>query len=117
MGLREAYQEKADAQLKEWQEWIKKYASDPSFSGTGGLPERQRMVERLQDCYRVARIRLDELRASQDEHWDFSKQAVERALIDLKKVLDESGAVNASRFLHLQRDSRYVDEPLFRRRG
>jgi hypothetical protein len=90
--MREAYQEKADSQLQEWRQWIRKYEDDPAFSGTNQSPERQRSIDRLEDCYRIARLRLDELRSAQEDYWDFTKQAVERAMIDLKKALDESGA-------------------------
>ena len=117
MGIREAYQEKVDAQLHEWRDWIDKYKMDPAFSNSTGSPERQRIVDRLEDCYRVARLRLDELRSSTNERWDFTKQAVERAMIDLKKVIDESGAGQASRLLRLQSGGSYGYEPSHQRKG
>jgi hypothetical protein len=74
------------------------------------------MVVRLEDSHRIARFRLEELRAAQDETWELSKQAVERAMIDLKKVLDESGAGQAGRLLHLQTSRVHLYEP-FSKRG
>lgn len=124
MNVRTTYQEKADAQLHEWREWIENYKKDPEVSGvkqgsslSGGSREsRQQMVERLEDSHRIARFRLEELRAAQDETWELAKQAVERAMIDLKKVLDESGAGQAGRLLHLQTSRVHQYEP-FSKRG
>ena len=116
MGMKEAYREKADAQLREWQEWIEQYKSDPAVPRIGRAIDSQRSVKRLDDSYRIARIRLDELGSAQDERWEFAKQAVERAMIDLKKVLDESGAGQVGKLLQLQTSRSYIYEP-FQRRG
>lgn len=114
MGMKEIYQEKADAQLRDWQMWIENYKSDPTVARKPG--DRQRMAERLDDCQRIAQIRLKELSASKAEHWELAKQAVERAMIDLKQVLDESGAANAGRFLQLDTLRSHIYEP-FHRKG
>lgn len=115
MGMKEIYQDKADAQLHEWQEWIENYKTDPGISGTRGPADHQLLSERLEDCQRIARIRLQELRSSHDEHWELAKQAVERAMIDLKRVLDESGVEQTGRSLHLQSSRAHVYEPYFRK--
>lgn len=119
---KEAYQEKADSQLQEWQAWIEQYKSD-SFSQRSakstthqGLNDRARMLDRLEDCQRIAQVRLSELRSSNDGRWELAKQAVERALIDLKQALDESGAGDSKRLLQLQTNRSHVYEP-FQRRG
>ncbi len=116
MEIREIYQQKADAQLQAWQEWIENFKSDPGLYGTRRTSNWQQMAERLDDCQRIARVRLEELRSSHDERWELAKQAVERAMIDLKSVLDESGAGQAGRFVHLQTSRSHVYEP-FSRRG
>lgn len=116
MGLKEAYEEKADAQLHEWRAWIDRYKADPSISGSSKNTDWQRIIERLDDCHQTARIRLDELRSCQESSWEFSKQAVERAMIDLKHVLDESGAGHAARPLELQVSRAHAYEP-FQKRG
>jgi len=116
MGLREIYQEKADAQLHEWREWIENYRSEPAISAIRKASNRQLMMERLEDCQRIAQIRLEELRSSQDERWELAKQAVERAMIDLKKLLDESGAGQVGRLLQLDTSRSHVYEP-FGRKG
>jgi hypothetical protein len=102
MGMKEAYQEKADAQLREWHNWIERTKFDPTILKVKKPTEQQRVVERLEDCLRIAHIRLKELRSSQDERWELSKQAVERAMIDLKIALDESGASRTGKIVELQ---------------
>jgi hypothetical protein len=115
MDMREVYQEKANAQLNEWQEWIETYKSDPALSGIGETAGRQQMMERLENCQRAAQVSLEELRISRDERWELAKQAVERAMIDLKKLLDESGAGQAGRFLHLRTGREHIYEPYSKR--
>ena len=117
MGLKEAYQEKADAQLQEWQAWIEHVRSNPIHFHSPRPADQQRVVERLDDCYRIARVRLDELRSSKDERWEFAKQAVERAMIDLKRALDESGTANAGKFLQLNTSREHMYEPFRDKKG
>lgn len=117
MGLKEAYQEKADAQLLEWQTRIERMRVDPFYLDKRRLIDQQRAFERLEDSYRIARIRLEELRSSQDAHWEFAKQAVERAMINLKRALDESGTGNAGKFLQLNTSREHRYEPFKSKRG
>jgi hypothetical protein len=78
---------------------------------------QQRAFERLDDCYRIARVCLDELRTSQDERWEFAKQAVERAMINLKRALDESGTQKAEKFLQLNTNRDHIYEPFHDKKG
>lgn len=116
MGERENYQEKVDAQLHEWQEWIQFYRADHVVGTPRLTTNHQQMLERLDVCHQAAKNRLEELRSAQGVHWELSKQAVERAMIDLKKLLDESGAAQAGRSLSLQTNRSYIYEP-FSKRG
>ncbi|NLG96227.1 MAG: hypothetical protein GX491_02590 [Chloroflexi bacterium] len=111
MEMREFYQEKAEVQLREWQARIEnfKHALSPSMSQS----EQQQYVERLEDCQRTARMRLEELRSSRSDRWEQSKQAVERAMIELKKALDESGAGDNS--IHLRTGRTHIYQPFERR--
>lgn len=115
MGMKEMYQEKARAQLKEWQGWIEQYRSTVG-AVSADLRENQRKVERMENCYRIACVRMDELHRSQGEQWELAKQAVERAMIDLKRALDEDGARSAARLVHIQKSRAHVYEP-FEKKG
>ena len=117
MGIKDAYHQKADAQLREWQVWIEQIKL-----GFGERPVRRaddyrRSVERLEDCHRIARIRLDELHSSSESRWEIAKQAVEQAMIDLKTALDESGVDRVGRFVQLEPDRSHVFEPFHYRKG
>lgn len=116
MGMKEAYQEKADAQLREWRAWIDNYRSVSRSSFARSAAERQRVMDRLEAFHHVACGRLEDLRLSQEEHWEFAKQAVERAMIDLKRALDESGAATVGRIVEVQANRSYIYDP-FERKG
>lgn len=117
MELKEAYQEKSEAQLKEWYAWIQHYKADPSMFSAIKPADRQRTASRLEDSYRIARVRLEELRNSNVQQWEVAKQAVERAMIDLKHIIDESGIGQVGRRLQLEANRSYVYEPFQRRKG
>jgi hypothetical protein len=116
MGVREAYQKKANAQLHQWQAWVDEYDAALEHSVQENTTDDQRMVARVRDSIQHARTRLSELCAASDETWEFSKQAVERALIDLKKVLDESGVTRSARLVPVQAGRAHMYEP-FERKG
>ncbi len=102
MSMRERYQEKVDAQLNEWKRWVDRYKNDPQLSASDRNADHQQMIARLDDYYKKTQTRLAELRTAPDQRWELAKQAVERAMIDLKQLLDESGAANVGRSLPIQ---------------
>jgi hypothetical protein len=116
MGLREAYQEKVNAQLCEWQAWIEQIKKDPTIPNNRGSAERKRSITQLEDCLRIAQVRFEELCLAQDERWELTKQAVERAMIDLKQALDRYGTAQAGRIIRLQDSRSYAIYP-FDRKG
>ncbi len=115
MGVREKYQEKVGAQLREWQEWIDNYKIEPAFRELRNNAERELNIERLINSQQNAQTCLEELCSTQNERWELGKQAVERAMIDLKRLLDESGAAHAGRSLSLQTSRSHVYGPYARR--
>lgn len=114
--MREAYQEKAAVQLHEWGMWIDQYRRSIAQLSQVGSEKQTRLVERLDDSHREAGNLLNELRASPADRWDASKELVEQAMVDLKKILDESGAGLAAKPLSLEAGRGYLYEP-FQRRG
>ena len=116
MGVREKYQEKVDAQLHEWREWIEHYKAGSLIHDFTEPANRQQLMEQLENRQQAAQTCLEELQVSTDEKWELSKQAVERAMIDLKRLLDESGVAHVGRSLSLQTSRSHVYEP-FSKRG
>jgi hypothetical protein len=115
MNLREYYQEKVDAQLHEWKEWIDNYRADAAQISGKTAAEQQRLLDKLEACHQAAWLRLQELRQTDEKGWNLAKQAVERALIELKKSLDESGAAQAGTLLSLHPNRSHLDEPFWKR--
>lgn len=113
MDMKQAYQDKANAQLCEWRAWIERFKSG---NETGNQEERSRKLARLDDCLQIASNRLEELSRSQEARWELAKHALERAMIDLKIALDDSGAVQSGRFLRIEASRAHAYEP-FQRRG
>lgn len=111
MGEREAYLKKVDAQLSEWQGWIEHYSKNPGRFAQQDQSIHQWFLERLVESYQAARRSLEYLGDSREPHWELAKQAVERSMIDLKRLLDESGAAHNAKRLPLQRSRKHVYEP------
>lgn len=109
MELKQAYQDKADAQLRDWHIWIEGYKSDPANQ------DQLRCIKRLEDCQQAARTQLDVLRVAQDERWELAKQAVERAMIELKRVIDEVGIEFAGKQVQLQQSRSHIYAPFYRK--
>ncbi len=117
MELKEAYQEKTDAQLKEWRAWIEGYKANPAGFPSIQSADWRRIANRLEDSCRIACLRMDELRGANEERWEIARQAVERAMIDLKQVIDASGIGQAGKRLQLEANRSYVYEPFHRRKS
>ncbi len=114
MSEKEAYQEKADAQLREWQAWIERFKSDLVINRKGKQHNPQRLLRRLEDSYRAARGKLEVLYSSRGEQWERAKEDLERAMIDLKQALDESGAGKMGGQLQLRSARSRIYEPFER---
>lgn len=117
MGMKDAYHQKADAQLREWQVWIEQIKLGAGKRTAKRPEDHLRSVERLEDCHRIARVRLSELYSSSEARWEYAKQAVEQAMIDLKNAFDESGVDPVGRYVQLQPDRSHVFEPFHYRKG
>jgi hypothetical protein len=111
MSEKEAYQEKAGARLREWYTWIEQLKTMPPGAQLRQVPDRMRILQRLEDCYQIARMRLEELSLAEDGRWEFAKQAVERAMIELKKAFDASGAVRVGKRMQLEPNRSHVYKP------
>ena len=98
MSLREAYTEKAAAQLQEWQAWIANHKAENADYWVNVPSEAQR----LEECYQAASVRVVELSSAGGKEWEIAKEALECAMIDLKRAIDESGVFRAGRSIRLQ---------------
>lgn len=88
----EAYQEKAEAQLREWKADIEKLMAQADKARAEGKIEFYKRVEILDAKYQAALRRLQELKEAGEEKWEESKARVEAALSEVKDVLNGSNS-------------------------
>jgi hypothetical protein len=115
MEIRETYQKKAGAQLKEWQGWIEQIKREITSRSGVKFAEEQQIILNLENCHSKARMRLEELGTAHESHWELAKQGVERAMIDLKQALDQIGPNHSGKFLELQDNRSRSNEPFYRK--
>lgn len=88
MGWQEEYQQKIAALLERWQSNLEDLQHAlPDLPVHLREPETRRMQD-LEDTLREARVHLTELTNSDAAQWEFHHQAVERAMINVKRILD-----------------------------
>ena len=114
MGLRESYQEKAGQQLKEWQAWILRFKSSPSLPRKSRWTDPRQAAEHLDTCYQAAFERLNQLIQADGAGWEPAKEAMEQAMIHLKRALDDSGACQAAQTVRIKTYN-HVLEPFERK--
>lgn len=117
MTLRDAYSQKTDAQLRDWLAWIEAVKLRAGNRQFARADDQRRAVARLEDCYQLARLRHNELRSSSQAHWEPAKQALEKAMIDLKSALDATGVDQVGKYTQLQPDRSHIFEPFPPRKG
>ena len=115
MEVKQAYQEKAEAQLREWRDWIEQYKLNPNLPARSRFQSAEQAVRRLDESYLAVLASLNNLRRIDDLQWEAAKQRLEQAMINLKKVLDDSGACRAGELLKLQIHRNLVYGPFERK--
>jgi predicted ATP-binding protein involved in virulence len=91
---RKAYEEKIDAQLKEWNAQIDLLKAKADKAKTEAKIDYYKTIEALQHKQEEARIKLKELKAAGDEAWEDVKKGAEKAWAEIKTAYNDA----ASRF-------------------
>ena len=91
---RKAYEEKFDAQLKEWSAQIALLKAKADTARAEAKIEYYKVIETLQGKQDAARTKLQELRTASDDAWEDLKTGAEKAWADVKTAFQNS----ASRF-------------------
>ena len=91
---RKAYEEKFDAQLKEWGAQIALLKAKADKAKADVKIEYYKTLETLQGKQDVARTKLKELRSSGDDAWEDVKTGAENVWTEIKAVFQNA----ASRF-------------------
>jgi hypothetical protein len=81
---RKAYEEKFDAQLKEWSAQIALLNAKADKARAEVKIEYYKMIENLQGKQDTARTKLQELRTVSDDAWEDLKTGAEKVWTDVK---------------------------------
>jgi hypothetical protein len=90
MDERKAYEEKLDAQLKEWSAQIALLRAKADKAKAELKVEYYKMIETLQAKQETARIRLEELRTAGDDRWEDYKTDGEETWDDIKAAFQKA---------------------------
>jgi multidrug resistance efflux pump len=87
---RKAYEEKFDAQLKEWSAQIALLKAKADTARAEAKIEYYKTIETLQGKQDAARTKLQELRAAGDDAWEDLKTGSEKVWADVKTAFQSS---------------------------
>jgi len=84
MGLKEAYQEKLEAQLKQWSARLEELKGKADKATADAKIKMYREIEDLKARKEAAQQKLKEIKAAGAEKWESLKAASEKTMEDLK---------------------------------
>jgi hypothetical protein len=86
MGLKEAYQEKLEAQLKEWSAKFNELRAKAEMAKADAKIEIQKHLQTLQAKQEAAHQKLEELKKAGADTWEKAKPGLEQAMDGLKRA-------------------------------
>jgi chromosome segregation ATPase len=84
MGLKEAYQEKLEAQLKEWSAKISELKAKADQASADVKIRMSREIDDLKGRKEAAQQKLNEIKAAGAEKWESLRAGADKTLADLK---------------------------------
>src|SRR5512135_237993 len=89
---RKAYQEKLDAQLKEWNTQISLLKAKADKTRAETKIEYYKIIDALQKKIDDARPKLQKLKTASDEAWEDLKSGAEKAWAEVKTAIDAAAS-------------------------
>jgi ElaB/YqjD/DUF883 family membrane-anchored ribosome-binding protein len=89
MDEKKAYQEKMQAQLKDWAAKIDVLIAKAAKAGGEKKAEYQDQIQKIQARKKVAEEKLQELRAAGEDTWVDVKEALDKISVDLRGALNK----------------------------
>ena len=86
MGLKEAYQEKLEAQLKEWSAKVKLLQAKSEMAKADAKIELYKQTQVLQEKQKDAQQKLNALKRASTDAWEKAKPDLEKAMDHLKSA-------------------------------
>lgn len=90
MAIKKAYQEKMEAQLKEWQTKIDALKAKADRAKAEQKIKYDEQIESLRSKQQHVREKLDELRSASEGAWEEVKSGVEQAWQDLRNAYERA---------------------------
>ena len=90
MSMKQAYVEKIQASLNDWDAEIEKLKARADEAKADAKIKYYQQHEKLREEQREAQAKLDELRASGDDAWEDMKAGVESAWDSLEKAAKDA---------------------------
>lgn len=90
MGLKEAYIEKLDAQLREWGAKIDLLKAKADKAEAGAKIELHKQLDAVRARQESAQAKLKELQAVSEDAWETLKDGSERAWHELKVAVESA---------------------------
>ena len=91
MGAKKAYQDKMDAQIREWRAKIDVLKAKADKLEAGQRAKYYERIESLRHKQKAASAKLDELRHASEGAWEDVKTGMEMAWEDMKLAIEEAG--------------------------
>lgn len=89
MGMKEAYQEKIEAQLKEWSARLTELKAKADQATADAKLEMHKQIDDLRARKEAAQQKLNDLKATGSEKWENLKAGSEKAMEDLKDAWEK----------------------------
>jgi predicted nuclease with TOPRIM domain len=89
MGTKEAYQEKIEAQIKEWSTKLKEYKARADQAGAEVKVQMYQRIDRMRTQKEAAQEKLNEIKAANTQGWDALKTGTEKVVGTLKQTWEE----------------------------
>ncbi|MFA5112098.1 MAG: hypothetical protein WC443_11870 [Desulfobaccales bacterium] len=92
MGLKEAYQEKMEAQLKEWSAKLQELKAKADKAGADVKIEMYKQIDELRAKKEATQHQLNQIKAAGAESWEALKAGSEKTLEEMKKTWESMKA-------------------------
>lgn len=86
MSTKQAYVDKIQARLNEWDAEIEQLKARAAHAGAAARIASERQLDMLREEQREAQAKLDDLRAAGDDAWQDMKTGVEQAWSSLEEA-------------------------------
>jgi uncharacterized coiled-coil DUF342 family protein len=89
MGTKEAYQEKIEAQIKEWTAKIKEYKAKADKASADVKIQMYQRIDHLRAQKEAAQQKLTEIKAANAESWEALKAGTQKIMEAMKQTWEE----------------------------